>query len=66
MARKYLRPWYVNFQWCTEALTPQGWKAVYCSKTKTKAKRDGIKWSQEMGQKTRVVPGSGHKSRRAA
>jgi hypothetical protein len=42
----------------------EGWAAVYCSATKTQAREDAKLWHARSFQKVRVVPGSGHRTRR--
>lgn len=50
-------------KWCVEANTNEGrhgtregWKPIYCSSSKAKAKKDARAWSRDVGQSTRVVP----------
>lgn len=38
--------------------------SIYCTKTKAQARKDATAWRADTGQDVRVVPGTGHKSRR--
>lgn len=69
--RRSRRSWATGCRWSVEADTStgprgtrEGWKQIYCAASKAKAQSDARKWTSEMGQKTRVVPGEGHKTRR--
>lgn len=63
MARK-LAPWWRHCQWAVIADTPQGPQKIYCARRKQDAKADAKAWTAKMGQRTRVIPGEGHRSRR--
>ena len=67
MARK--KPWYSSCKWSVEAHLTKGpkagsWQPIYCSGSKRLAKIDAKAWKESTGQKVRVVPGPGHKTRR--
>lgn len=65
--KKYRAPIYMSSRWAVETLDRYGsgkWLTIYTSKTKAKAMQDAKNWTKETGQKTRVVPGEGHATRR--
>lgn len=64
-AKKYRAPWYVAQRWAVESLHNGQWQTIYTGATRAKVEADAAAWRAKTGKQTRIVPGSGHKSRRS-
>lgn len=65
---KYRVPWYVSQRWAVQTphIKTGEWVDIYTAKDKKKANADAAEWRAKTGQRTRVVPGAGHKTKRNA